>query len=141
MSTTYLAVLARTREPGVALRRFLALDAAVTGANGLAYLALSGPLGDLLGAGSGLLLALGAALALYAAAVGLLAGRREPSATGVRTVVAANLAWAVLSLAALVLWLSPTTAGAVWTVAQALVVAGFALAQHRSLRERQSARP
>lgn len=41
MSTHQLAALARTAEPRLMLRRFLALDAAVTGANALAYLALS----------------------------------------------------------------------------------------------------
>lgn len=137
MSATQLAVLARTVEPQRMLRRFVALDAAVTGANALAYLALSGPLGRFLGAGQGLLLALGAFLAVYAAGVGLLAARPHPPAAGVRIVVEANLAWTALSLAALALWLTPTTAGAVWTVLQALTVAGFAVLQHTALRERQ----
>ncbi|WP_455771600.1 hypothetical protein [Streptomyces tendae] len=78
MSTHQLAALARTAEPRLMLRRFLALDAVVTGANALAYLALSGPLGRYLGAGSGLLLALGAFLAVYAGCVGLLAARPRP---------------------------------------------------------------
>ncbi|MFE2280278.1 hypothetical protein ACFXAE_24215 [Streptomyces sp. NPDC059454] len=137
MSTTQLAVLARTVEPQRMLRRFLALDAVVTGANALAYLALSGPLGRFLGAGSGLLLGIGAFLAAYAAGVGLLAARPHPPAFGVRIVVEANLAWTAVSLAALALWLTPTAAGAVWTVLQALTVAGFALLQHMSLKERQ----
>ncbi|MEU1053862.1 hypothetical protein [Streptomyces sp. NPDC005876] len=137
MTTTHIAALARTAEPEAMLRRFLALDAAVTGANALAYLALSGPLGRFLGAGSRTLLALGAFLALYAGAVALLAARRRPPAPGVRAVVEANLAWAAVSVAALALWLEPTTAGAVWTVLQALVVAGFALLQHLALRQRQ----
>lgn len=42
MSTHQLAALARTAEPRLMLRRFLALDAAVTGANALAYLAQIG---------------------------------------------------------------------------------------------------
>ncbi|MFF7853122.1 hypothetical protein [Streptomyces sp. NPDC007904] len=137
MSATQLAALARTVEPQRMLRRFLALDAVVTGANALAYLALAGPLGRFLGAGSTLLTGLGAFLALYAAGVGLLAARPHPAALGVRVVVEANLAWSAVSLAALVLWLAPTTAGAVWTVLQALTVAGFALLQHMALRERQ----
>ncbi|MFC7987957.1 hypothetical protein ACFUV2_01435 [Streptomyces pilosus] len=137
MSTTQLAVLARTVEPQRMLRRFLALDAAVTGANALAYLTLSGPLGHLFGAGSGLLLGLGAFLAVYTAGVALLAARPHPPTTGVRIVVEANLAWTAVSLAALALWLTPTTAGAVWTVLQALTVAGFAVLQHMALRARQ----
>ncbi len=137
MSTNQLAVLARTAEPQLMLRRFLALDAVVTGANAVAYLALSGPLGRFLGAGSGLLLALGAFLAVYAGFVALVAARPRPPALAVRAVVEANLAWAAVSLAVLGLWLTPTTAGAVWTVLQALTVAGFALLQYASLRQRQ----
>ncbi|MGZ3102507.1 hypothetical protein [Streptomyces sp. H72] len=138
MSTNQIASLARTHEPQLVLRRFLALDAAVTGANAVAYLTLSGPLGRFLGAGSGLLLGLGAFLAVYAGCVALLAARPAPPALGVRAVVEANLAWAALSLAALALWLTPTTAGAVWTVLQALTVAGFGLLQHLALRQRQA---
>jgi hypothetical protein len=137
MSATQLATLARTSAPQSMLRRFLALDAAVTGANALAYLALSGPLGRFLGVDSTLLLAVGAFLTAYAAGVGLLASRREPPALGVRAVVEANLAWTAVSLASLVLWLTPSTAGAVWTVLQALTVAGFAALQYMALRARQ----
>ncbi|GGW94353.1 hypothetical protein [Streptomyces lomondensis] len=137
MSAIQLAALARTSEPQSMLRRFLALDAVVTGGNALAYLAFSGPLGRFLGADATLLTAVGAFLAVYAAGVGLLAARRRPPALGVRAVVEANLAWTVLSLTALALWLSPSTAGAVWTVLQALTVAGFAALQYTALRARQ----
>ncbi|MER6673262.1 hypothetical protein [Streptomyces sp. NPDC000983] len=137
MSATQLTALARTSDPRTALRRFLVLDAAVTGANALAYLAASGPLGRLLGVDRGLLLALGVFLAVYAGAVGLLAARARPAALGVRIVIEANFAWAGLSLLALAVWLSPTAAGAVWTVLQALTVAGFAALQHIALKARQ----
>lgn len=137
MSAIQLAALARTGEPQSVLRRFLALDAVVTGANALAYLAFPGPLGRFLGVGSGLLLGVGAFLALYTAAVALLAGRRRPPAPAVRAVVEGNLAWTVLSLVALALWLSPSGAGAAWTVLQAGAVAGFAALQHIALKARQ----
>ncbi|MFJ5995001.1 hypothetical protein [Streptomyces sp. NPDC092370] len=137
MSAIQLAALARTCEPQSALRRFLALDAVVTGANALAYLAFSGPLGRFFGADATLLLGLGAFLALYAAGVGLLAARRRPPTLGVRAVVEGNLAWAAVSLVALALWLTPSTPGAVWTVLQALTVATFAVLQHAALRARQ----
>ncbi|MBB6414914.1 hypothetical protein [Streptomyces sp. AK010] len=137
MSAIQLAALARTTEPQSMLRRFLALDAVVTGGNALAYLAFSGPLGRFLGTDATLLLALGAFLALYAAGVGLLAARRQPPVLGVRAVVEANIAWAAVSLVALAVWLTPSTPGAVWTVLQALVVAGFAGLQHMSLKARQ----
>ncbi|MFH8366870.1 hypothetical protein [Streptomyces sp. NPDC018031] len=143
MSATQLTTAPATASAGTApagtaprtwLRRFLALDAVVTGANGLGYLTLSGPLGDLLGVDRGLLLGLGAFLTVFAAAVGLLAVRPQPPALGVRFVVEANLLWAALSVAAQVLWLSPTTAGAVWIPMQAVTVAGFAVLQYGALR-------
>ncbi|MFE7648808.1 hypothetical protein [Streptomyces phaeoluteigriseus] len=133
-----LTALARTAEPHSALRRFLALDALVTGANGVAYLAASGPLGRLLGVDSALLLPLGLVLTVYAVAVGLLASRARPAALPVKAVVEVNLAWAALSLVALALWLSPTATGAVWTVLQAVTVAGFAALQHLALKARQT---
>ncbi|CAL9606987.1 hypothetical protein [Streptomyces sp. enrichment culture] len=137
MTATTITALARTTEPNTALRRFLALDAIVTGANGLAYLAASGPLADLLGVGRTLLLELGAFLTVYAVAVGALGSRRRPARLPAQAVVEANLAWSALSVAALGLWLSPTTAGTVWTVLQALTVTGFALLQYAALKNRQ----
>jgi hypothetical protein len=133
-----LTALARTAEPHSALRRFLALDAVVTGANGVAYLAASGPLGRLLGVGSTLLLELGLVLTVYAAAVGLLASRARPAVLPVKAVVEINLAWSALSVLALALWLSPTATGAVWTVLQAATVAGFATLQHLALKARRT---
>jgi hypothetical protein len=137
MSATQLAALARSSDPHTMLRRFLTLDAAVTGVNGLAYLTAAGPLGRFLGADSGLLLVLGAFLTVYAAAGGLLAARSTPAAPLVRAVVEGNLAWAALSFAALGLWRSPTTAGGVWTVLQALTVGAFAFLRYAALRSRQ----
>lgn len=78
MSQTLLAGLARTTRPQSAVRRFLALDAVVTGANGIAYLAASGPLGELLGVDAGLLLELGLFLTAFAAGVAWLASRPQP---------------------------------------------------------------
>ncbi|MFJ2256786.1 hypothetical protein ACIOKD_00340 [Streptomyces sp. NPDC087844] len=118
------------------LRRFLALDAVVTGANGVAYLVASGPLGRQLGVDPGLLLALGLLLTAYAAAVALVASRPVPPILPVRAVIEVNLAWVALSLVALALWLSPTTAGAVWIPVQALTVLAFALVQYAALRAR-----
>ncbi|MDX3574519.1 hypothetical protein [Streptomyces sp. ID05-47C] len=133
-----LTALARTAEPHSALRRFLGLDAVVTGANGVAYLAASGPLGRLLGVDSTLLLELGLVLTVYAAAVALLASRARPAVLPVKAVVEINLAWSALSVLALALWLSPTATGAVWTVLQAATVAGFAALQHLALKARRT---
>ncbi|MER6995660.1 hypothetical protein [Streptomyces sp. NPDC000410] len=134
MSQALLAGISRTTEPRTMLRRFLALDAVVTGGNGLAYLTLSGPLGRLLGIDSALLLELGVFLSLYAAGVGVLAARRRPPVLGVKLVVDVNVAWALLSVVALLTVLEPTTAGAFWVPMQAMTVAGFAALQWSALR-------
>ncbi|MFB7942580.1 hypothetical protein [Streptomyces sp. NPDC056049] len=134
MSQALLAGLSRTTRPRSMLRRFLALDAVVTGGNGLAYALAPGPLGELLGVNRTLLLGLGVLLTAYAAGVAWLAARPQPPALGVKLVIDINALWAVLSLVALVAWLEPTTAGLVWTPLQAGTVAGFALLQWAALR-------
>ncbi|MEV6979099.1 hypothetical protein [Kitasatospora sp. NPDC093806] len=116
------------------LRRFLALDALVSGGNGLAYLAFSGPLGELLGVGGPTLFELGAVLAVFGLAVGLLAARPRPPRPAVQAVIDINLAWTVLSVLALELWFEPTTAGYVWIPLQAATVLGFAALQLTTLR-------
>ncbi|MFJ7204931.1 hypothetical protein ACIQWR_15490 [Streptomyces sp. NPDC098789] len=118
-----------TRAPLTPLRRILALDAVVTGTNGLAYALLAGPLGQLLGVERTPLLVLGVLLAGYGAAVGLLAARGRPAPALVMAVIEINCAWVVLSLLSLALWFDPTTAGLVWIPAQAAVVAALAVLQ------------
>ncbi|WP_306316393.1 MULTISPECIES: hypothetical protein [unclassified Streptomyces] len=116
------------------LRRVLAFDAAGTVLNGIAYAVASGPIGRFLGIDPGLMLGLGIGLIAYGAAVGALAAGGNPPALGVRTVIEANLAWTVLSFIALFAWLEPSTAGAVWVPAQAVVVGALAGLQHVALR-------
>ncbi|MGW7446822.1 hypothetical protein [Kitasatospora sp. NPDC054795] len=123
------------------VRGALALDALVTGGNGLAYLVLSGPLGELLGAGRTTLVDVGLLLLGYALAVGALAARRRPPVLGVRAVIDVNLAWVVLSLVAMEVWLEPTTAGSVWIPVQAAAVALFAVLQFTALRREARERP
>ena len=107
------------------LRPALLVDAAVTGVNGLAYLAAAGPLEDLLGLPASWLRIAGVVLVAFAAFVALTA--RRPDAGSVAAIVAVNAAWVVGSLAfAIAGWGSPETVGTVWIVLQALVVAGFA---------------
>ncbi|MGW6566647.1 hypothetical protein [Streptomyces sp. NPDC054975] len=134
MSQALLAGLSRTTRPQSMVRRFLALDAVVTGANALAYVAASRPLGELFGVDPALLLELGIALAAYAAGVALVASRAEPPVLGVKLVVDINLLWTALSVVALFGWLQPTTAGVLWTLVQAATVAGFAGLQWSALR-------
>ena len=64
-----------------------------------------------------------------------LATRPAMPTTGVVAVIAANLAWAVGSLAALAFdAFTPTTAGQVWIALQAAVVTAFAVLQWAGLR-------
>ncbi|MCH0542863.1 hypothetical protein I3F58_25555 [Streptomyces sp. MUM 203J] len=134
MSHALLTGIARTSEPRTMLRRFLGLDAVVTGANGLAYAVASAPLGRLLGVDAGFLLGVGLFLLVYAAAVGALAAQARPSAAGVKLIVDANVLWAVLSVVAPAVWLQPSTVGMLWIPAQAVVVAAFAALQWTALR-------
>ncbi|MFI6395744.1 hypothetical protein [Nonomuraea sp. NPDC050540] len=117
------------------LRTVLVADALVTGANGLAYLVAAPLLSDLLGPGSGMLRALGAFLLAYGAAVAVLGTRREISLAGTKAVVAVNIAWTLAGVAAVAFGLVEfTTIGAVWAIAQALVVGVLAELQIMGLR-------
>jgi hypothetical protein len=105
----------------------------VSGANGVAYLILAGPLGDLLGLSPALLRVLGAVLVVFAAGVWAAGAAERISNAAVTAIVAVNVVWAVDSLAAAIVGLgSPTAVGTVWIVAQAIVVAAFAGLQWRS---------
>jgi hypothetical protein len=114
----------------MSLRTATALDAIVTGANGAAYLVAAGPLEDLLGLSPALLRGTGAFLLLFSAAVWTVASRPQVSASAALVVIALNALWAADSIAFLATGVAdPTTAGAVWIVMQAVVVAGFAALQ------------
>ena len=118
------------------LRLFLALDAVVTGANGLIYLLAAGPVGRLLDLESGFLRIIGTFLTVYAIGVAVLAAKPLPPATATKVVIEVNALWALASIAAVVFgWLDPNTVGTVWIPLQALVVAGFAVLQFRGLRK------
>lgn len=117
------------------LRNALTIDAVVTGANGIAYVAAAGLLDELLGMPAGVIRAIGAFLLAYAVAVGAVRTPRSISRPLAYGVVAANAAWAVGSVAAAAVgWHSPTVAGSIWIVMQAVVVAGFAELQLTALR-------
>lgn len=117
------------------LRTGLLLDAAVTGLNGIGYLAAAGVLAPVLGLPTGWLYPAGAFLLAYAVAVVALGTRSRIPRVGAWLVVAVNAAWALDSLAVVALgWGSPGAIGAAWIVAQALVVGGFAVLQTVALR-------
>jgi hypothetical protein len=120
---------------GTLLRWALGVDAIVSGANGVVYLAAGGALDSVLGLSATLLRPLGAFLLVYAAALALVASRPAINVPAVWVVIAGNASWALGSLVALAAgWLSPTVAGGVWIVLQALAVAAFAAFQLYSLR-------
>jgi hypothetical protein len=133
MSTTASLTTRITARP--LLRLALEVDALVTGANGLAYLVLAGPLGDLFDVSAPFLRGVGALLVVFAAGVYATSRRAPIPAAPVRAIVALNVAWAIGSLVVVIAgWGDPSTAGAVWTVLQAVVVAGFAELQLFALR-------
>lgn len=117
------------------LRLSLRLDAVVTGVNGLAYLALSGPIESLLGLDTSIGIPIGIFLTLYGIGVALIGQPATINTTAVRMVIAGNAAWSVISLAALIEGaLELNAVGAVWTVMQAATVGGFAALQYLGLR-------
>ncbi|TQC49149.1 hypothetical protein EEB14_11470 [Rhodococcus sp. WS4] len=119
------------------LRLVLRVDAAVTGANGVAYVAAATVLGDVLGPTSGFLRAIGVFLLVFAAAVWAVSVPDRPAPAAVEALVLANLVW-VGSSVALVLteWQPLTTVGVVWVLLQAAVVGAFAAAQGWALARR-----
>lgn len=122
---------------GAPVRLALRLDAVVTAANALAYLAAAGPLAGLLGFDAAVLRGIGLFLLAFAAFVWQVGARTDPPAGAVRAVVAVNVAWVAGSLVLAALDLgSPSTAGTVWVVLQAAVVGAFAEAQLLLLRRR-----
>lgn len=132
-STTTAASAPATNRPlsrATVLRLVLKLDAVVTAANGVAYLAAAGPLEDLLRVDPAVQRPIGAFLMLFAAGVWLVATRDAISRRAVLAVAAANALWVIGSLAVAIAGVSsPSTVGTVWIVLQALVVGGFATLQ------------
>ncbi|HYF60258.1 MAG TPA: hypothetical protein VEA81_15010 [Burkholderiaceae bacterium] len=121
--------------PGSLLHRALSIDAAASGATGLALVAGASPLAGPLGLPVPLLLGAGAMMLVWGVCLGWL--RRQPRAPrgALRLVVGLNLLWAADSLLLLVAGpVDPTAAGTAFVVAQAAAAAGFALAQHLGLR-------
>ena len=133
MTAEVLASIAR--RPYGLLRSALALDAAVTGLNGAAYVIAAGPIGDLLGLDAALLRGVGAGLVAFALVVALAARQAVPARGLVTAIIVLNACWAAASVVAAVAgWGTPETAGTVWIVLQALVVAAFAELQLAGVR-------
>ena len=126
-----------TRPRTLDLPLTLRLDAVVTAANGAASLAAAPLLSDLLGVPAGVLRGLGAFLVVFAAGVAVVGARRPVPTAAAGAVVGANLLWAAGSVVAVVTGrFDLTAAGTAWVLAQAAVVAGFAVLQLTALRNR-----
>lgn len=132
MSTASISArLAGSDREGL-LRLVLKVDAVVTGANAVAYVALAGPLADLFDLPVGFVRGIGVFLAVFAVAVWLVALRPRPWAAAV---IAANAPWVLASFALVLFDLhEPSTAGVLWIALQGLVVALFAALQVLGLR-------
>ena len=117
------------------LRFALKLDAAVTAANGLAYLAAFWLLDGWLGLPAALLAGAGVFLLAFAVFVGRLATRPEMARAAVLGVIAVNAVWVADSVLMLAVdGFSPTLAGQVAVAVQAAGVAGLAALQAAGLR-------
>lgn len=123
------------RRPGT--RRFLLADAALTGINGLAYVVLAGILGEAFGIQTGLLIGLGIFLLIVAAEVAVLATRTRIPRLGVQLLAEVNAVWVVASVAFAAV-ADLTMLGVIWVIAQALIVAAFALHQLRIAKPSRS---
>lgn len=119
------------------LQRSLLVDALASGAFGLALVAGAGLAAAPLGLPEALLRGAGAVLLPFAALVLWLARLPVPPPPAVQALIAGNLAWVAASLLLLASgWVRPTPLGQLLVVAQALLVAGFAVAQAMGLRSR-----
>jgi hypothetical protein len=119
------------------LRNVLLLDALLTGVNGLAYVAAAAALGTLLGPSTAVIVGLGIFMLAYAATAAVLGTRRPVSRLAVALIADGNIVWTVASVTVVAFgWLGLTTAGTVWTLMQAALVAGFAVLQMAALRQR-----
>ncbi len=119
------------------LRNVLLLDAVLTGVNGLVYVAAAAALATLLGPSTAVIVGLGAFMLAYAAVAGWLGTRRPVSRLAVGLIADGNIVWAVASVTVVAFgWLGLTTAGTVWTLMQAALVAAFAALQMAALRRR-----
>lgn len=122
-----------------ARRLWFGLDALVTGANAVAYVALGGVLADHLGSGSGTYRAVGLGLLVFAIGVAAYAAWSDLLAASAggwgRVIVALNAAWVAASLVVAASGLGDVTGpGRAWIAAQEVAVAGLTTMQSRTLR-------
>lgn len=107
---------------------FLLVDAATTGANGLAYVLSGSWLADWFGTPEALVRGVGVFLLVVAVGVTLLATRRPIPRRGVWALVLLNAVWVVASVDYALMG-DLTTLGTAWVLVQAVVVGAFAAGQ------------
>jgi len=113
--------------PSLFLRRVLQLDAAATGATGLLLLGGTATLSGLFNLPASLLVYAGVFCVAWAATLGFASLREEISSGFVWTIIVANVAWVIGSVALLVSgYVSPSFLGYAFVIAQALAVDIFA---------------
>jgi hypothetical protein len=135
MNTTQMTDTPSTTTSVLTLRNVLLVDAVPTAVNGLAYLAGFAVLDSLLGPTPAVLVGLGLFMLAYAATLTWLGTRRPVSRRAVAVIADGNLLWAAASVAVVAFgWVGLTTAGTVWTLMQAVLVAGFAALQLAAVR-------
>lgn len=117
------------------LRRVLAADAICAGGMALILLVLSAPIESLTLLPVKLLREAAIVLIPFAAFVGWLATRQQPSRAAVWTVIAINAIWVIESVILLLTgWVQPNALGYAFVSAQALVVGIFAELEWLGLR-------
>ncbi|MBA2318081.1 MAG: hypothetical protein H0V93_09965 [Euzebyales bacterium] len=133
MTTTSTHRAAGNRRPADPLTRSLAVDAVVSAGTGVLLAAGSGLLDEVLGIPPGWLLGLGLFMVVYGIDVGLVAAR--PAWHRIApAIVVGNSAWVTASIV-LVLggWFDLTALGVAFVLAQAAIVAAFAVMQARAV--------
>ena len=117
------------------LRRVLAFDAVSSGAMGLGVLLLAPTLAGVLQLPADLLRQVGFVLLPFAAFVGFLASRAQPSRIGVWIVIALNVLWVIDSVLLLFAnGIAPNALGYAFVIAQAVVVGVLAELEYIGLR-------
>lgn len=120
---------------GPTYRFWFRVDAVVTGANGLLYLALHRLLPDLLGGTAALYVAAGAILLAVTLGLSVVAASVSRPQLLPEGLAVINVVWALGSFAvAIGDPFALTAAGVAWSAAQGLVVLAFAALQLRALR-------
>jgi hypothetical protein len=133
-------VMPQTISPSRSLRQALGADALVSGAFGLACVALSYPLAGPLGLPTMFLAGAGAAAILWSIVLTALGRRDRLAVWQVWAVIGLNALWVIESIAILLIgWVAPTPLGIAFVIAQAVVVGVFVEWQIVGLRRSSGA--